>query len=87
MSVNVDIWRTLLILRSIDMTFSRTLITKIRTLFVCMACFVWLSQLAQAKELFPEVMPNPAYQPEEVVGIQMRALAKNNLPLKMRESK
>ncbi len=31
-------------------------------------------------EFVPELQPSPAYQPEEVVGIQMRALANNDKP-------
>jgi hypothetical protein len=32
------------------------------------------------QELYPEVRPDPAYTPGEVVGIQMRALGNNNIP-------
>ncbi len=35
---------------------------------------------ASANELFPEIVPDPAYTPEEVVGIQMRALGQNDKP-------
>ncbi|MEM7193976.1 MAG: DUF4864 domain-containing protein [Pseudomonadota bacterium] len=30
--------------------------------------------------LFPELAPDPVYQPQEVVGIQMRALGRNDSP-------
>ena len=39
-----------------------------------------MSAPATAQSLFPEVQPNPAYTPDEVVGIQMRALANNSSP-------
>ena len=35
---------------------------------------------ASASDLFPEIAPAPEYEPDEVVGIQMRALGTNNLP-------
>ena len=34
----------------------------------------------QASDLFPEIAPAPEYEPDEVVGIQMRALGANNQP-------
>ena len=34
---------------------------------------------ASASDLFPEIAPAPEYEPDEVVGIQMRALGTNNL--------
>ena len=33
-----------------------------------------------ASDLFPEIAPAPEYEPDEVVGIQMRALGTNNQP-------
>lgn len=35
---------------------------------------------AIADQFLPEIQPNPEYLPDEVVGIQMRALGKNDQP-------
>ena len=53
----------------------------IKALLFGFLIFQW-SIISQANELFPEIMPDPVYTPEEVVGIQMRALASNNKPFK-----
>lgn len=36
--------------------------------------------LFASSELYPEINPSPVYTPDEVVGIQMRALGKNDVP-------
>lgn len=35
---------------------------------------------ANADDLYPEINPDPSYEPREVVGIQMRALGHNDVP-------
>ena len=46
-------------------------------LFACL----WLHAAAvNAQELLPEIAPSPEYAPDEVVGIQMRALGSNDSP-------
>ena len=47
-------------------------------LLLMAACFAVVVQASD--DAFPELQPDPAYLPNEVVGIQMRALGKNNQP-------
>ena len=49
--------------------------------FFAIACMTMIyCGTAAAYELFPEIAPSPEYAAEEVVGIQMRALGKNDSP-------
>ena len=51
------------------------------TVYLPLLCLVFATiSLSRANELYPEITPAPAYEPDEVVGIQMRALGKNNEP-------
>ena len=55
--------------------------TVLLTLYLPLLCLILASvSLARASDLFPEIMPAPEYEPDEVVGIQMRALGMNNEP-------
>jgi hypothetical protein len=46
-----------------------------------LACLLILANSnAVSDELFPEIAPSPQYAPNEVVGIQMRALGNNDSP-------
>jgi hypothetical protein len=46
------------------------------------AVILWLAPLkaSLAADFLPEIQPTPEYLPDEVVGIQMRALANNDQP-------
>ena len=46
------------------------------------SAILWLTPLkaTAADEFLPEIQPTPEYLPDEVVGIQMRALANNDRP-------
>ncbi len=70
------------------LTFTQTLNVNPRLLsknvisvfFVSLAGLMFFSPIAASGELYPEIKPDPVYTPDEVVGIQMRALGKNNQP-------
>ena len=70
------------------LTFTQTLNVNPRLLsknvisvfFASLAGLMFFSPTAASGELYPEIKPDPVYTPDEVVGIQMRALGKNNQP-------
>ena len=52
---------------------------RLRTIGSCVC--LWLSvAAAHAQDMLPEIAPSPEYAPDEVVGIQMRALGSNDSP-------
>ena len=57
----------------------RTLTTNLLSAAFALICLMPLASLAN-DAFVPELQPNPEYLPDEVVGIQMRALANNDQP-------
>jgi len=54
--------------------------TKSIVVFLIMLMGAGVQLSAAAADFVPEIRPDPEYLPEEVVGIQMRALASNDQP-------
>lgn len=57
-----------------------SLLQRFQIILIAIMATTVIWQDGYADELYPEVSPNPAYTAREVVGIQMRALRKNNIP-------